>query len=64
MSATLTKREAETRLWEAYRPALEYLFIVQNRTRNEIRDLMATMLGFDRRFAFPLHKYRQLSSDS
>jgi len=42
-------RKAETALWEYYKPLLQFLFIDQNRTLKEVRDIMAKSCGFDRK---------------
>jgi hypothetical protein len=49
MTEVSEKRKAETGLWEHYKPLLQFLFIDQNRTLKEVRDIMAKGCGFDRK---------------
>lgn len=46
MSQISGRRDAEARLWEQYRLALEFLYIVQNRSTNEVMEIMETKFGF------------------
>lgn len=54
MTEVLGNRKAETELWEHYKPLLQFLFMDQNRTLKEVRDLMAKVCGFDRKWVTSL----------
>jgi hypothetical protein len=60
MTEIVGKREAETALWEHYKPFLQFLFIDQNRTLKEVRNIMAQGCAFDRKCVTSLGRNEKL----
>jgi len=42
------KREAETALWEQHKKTIEFMFLTQDNTLIQVRDIMANQFMFER----------------
>jgi len=52
MSKEPGKRKAEDALWEQHKAAMKFFFVEQNKTLEQVREVMGRMYGFQRTLVF------------